>query len=139
MAENDNVSGEQRGPLAEYQRRIASGDLKPGDKFQVCNGLVHPDSLSEPTLFVVPSIERKQGLFKIADRLSSRLFRLGISSTSASSLSSFLSKSLVFRDQEDALRALQALYDVLYSTSEEVGLEKASWESRNGSRYAFKD
>ncbi|KAG6541137.1 hypothetical protein Mapa_017508 [Marchantia paleacea] len=68
LAENDNVSGEQRGPLAEYKRRIASGDLKPGDKFQ-----------------------------------------------------------------EDALRALQALYDVLYSTSEEVGLEKASLDSRNGS------
>ncbi|KAL3695358.1 hypothetical protein R1sor_009434 [Riccia sorocarpa] len=63
LAENGEGPSEQGGPLAEYERRIASGDLKPGDKYQ-----------------------------------------------------------------EDALRALQALYDVLHSTAEETGLDKSCVE-----------
>ncbi|KAL2632301.1 hypothetical protein R1flu_016987 [Riccia fluitans] len=67
-AGNEYGSSEQAGPLAEYERRIASGELKPGDSYQ-----------------------------------------------------------------EDALRALQALYDVLHSTAEESGLDKSSVETKNAS------
>lgn len=141
------------GPLAEYEHRIATGGLKPGDKFQVFLESFYSSSCLANearaltdfgcwlTLQHRWKFQRWRAVFKWS-MLFIRLVKGCIASHGViANKSTNWDERFVSWEQERALMELQELYENLMRDAPDIGLEKNTPRSsqRNRLTFTFKD